>query len=114
MGDNVLQDSLQEEERRSTSGWRLQGEERYIREIIVFFSSHKFSNYYRIESSLVPYQFDEDMKDGEGVLATEKEGDEEERHKYNYFSGGDPLHNFASLTRAVIVAISSVFLFQSL
>ena len=110
----MLQDSLQEEERRSTSGWRLQGEERYIREIIVFFSSHKFSNYYRIESSLVPYQFDEDMKDGEGVLATEKEGDEEERHKYNYFSGGDPLHNFASLTRAVIVAISSVFLFQSL
>ena len=86
----------------------------YIREINVFFSSHKFSNYYRIESSLVPYQFDEDMKDGEGVLATEKEGDEEERHKYNYFSGGDPLHNFASLTRAVIVAISSVFLFQSL
>ena len=79
-----------------------------------FFSSHKFSNYYRIESSLVPYQFDEDMKDGEGVLATEKEGDEEERHKYNYFSGEDPLHNFASLTRAVIVAISSVFLFQSL
>ena len=110
----MLQDSLQEEERRSTSGWRLQGEERYIRELIVFFSSHKFSNYYRIESSLVPYQFDEDMKDGEGVLATEKEGDEEERHKYNYFSGGDPLHNFASLTRAVIVAISSVFLFQSL
>ena len=110
----MLQDSLQQEERRSTSGWRLQGEERYIREIIVFFSSHKFSNYYRIESSLVPYQFDEDMKDGEGVLATEKEGDEEERHKYNYFSGGDPLHNFASLTRAVIVAISSVFLFQSL
>ena len=110
----MLQDSLQQEERRSTSGWRLQGEERYIREIIVFFSSHKFSNYYRIESSLVPYQFDEDMKDGEGVLATEKEGGEEERHKYNYFSGGDPLHNFASLTRAVIVAISSVFLFQSL
>ena len=110
----MLQGSLQQEERRSTSGWRLQGEERYIREIIVFFSSHKFSNYYRIESSLVPYQFDEDMKDGEGVLATEKEGDEEERHKYNYFSGGDPLHNFASLTRAVIVAISSVFLFQSL
>ena len=110
----MLQDSLQQEERRSTSGWRLQGEERYIRELIVFFSSHKFSNYYRIESSLVPYQFDEDMKDGEGVLATEKEGDEEERHKYNYFSGGDPLHNFASLTRAVIVAISSVFLFQSL
>ena len=110
----MLQDSLQEEERRSTSGWRLQGEERYIRELIVFFSSHKFSNYYRIESSLVPYQFDEDMKDGEGVLATEKEGGEEERHKYNYFSGGDPLHNFASLTRAVIVAISSVFLFQSL
>ena len=110
----MLQDSLQQEERRSTSGWRLQGEERYIRELIVFFSSHKFSNYYRIESSLVPYQFDEDMKDGEGVLATEKEGGEEERHKYNYFSGGDPLHNFASLTRAVIVAISSVFLFQSL
>ena len=110
----MLQDSLQQEERRSTSGWRLQGEERYIREIIVFFSSHKFSNYYRIESSLVPYQFDEDMKDGEGVLATEKEGDEEERHKYNYFSGGSSLYNLASLSGAVMLASNFVFLFLSM
>ena len=107
----MLQDSLQQEERRSTSGWRLQGEERYIREIIVFFSSHKFSNYYRIESSLVPYQFDEDMKDGEGVLATEKEGDEEERHKYNYFSGAVPIYSFTFLQLIVTLAriSSSIF-----
>ena len=67
----------------------------------------------------MPYESDDKVRageEGDNMLAKEEEeeGKEGERHKYNYFSGGDPLHNFASLTRAVIVAISSVFLFQSL
>ena len=70
---------------------------------------------HRIESSLVPYESDDEVKageEGEGMLS--KEEGEEGRHKYNYFSGSSPLYTLVSLSGAVMLASNFAFLFLSM
>ena len=67
---------------------------------------------HRIQSSLVPYEADDEVKAGEegaGMLSEEEE--EEGRHKYNYFNGGSSLY---TLPGAVVLASNFVFLFLSM
>ena len=68
---------------------------------------------HRIESSLVPYESDDEVKAGEegaGMLSEEEE-EEEGRHKYNYFNGGSSLY---TLSGAVVLASNFVSLFLSM
>ena len=68
-------------------------------------------------SRIVPYESGDEVKageEGEGMLSEEEEGEEEGRHKYNYFSGGSPLYTLASLSGAVMLASSFLFLFLSM
>ena len=68
---------------------------------------------HRIQSSLVPYESDDEVKAGEegaGMLSEEEE-EEEGRHKYNYFNGGSSLY---TLPGAVVLASNFVFLFLSM
>ena len=61
----------------------------------------------------MPYESDDEVKageEGEGMLS-EEEGEEEGRHKYNYFNGGSSLY---TLPGAVVLASNFVFLFLSM